>query len=219
MAVFLFSKLLHGRWTRQKLCLFREVFCLFGWFFSWFLFFLFPQCDNFLCCVCVSVGFLLVSLFSSLNLIFSSLSFVTESYRILFYLFTHEMHGVIFFIVKVVSKLIAETVLFPWVISCIIIYQRIISGFFFFFSQTKSLWIIKYLGFLTRFKIAVQFDSIHYLYSYRAFICTLYVRKVNSSPFLLFMCDKITAWCLFVFFYGSLFHDGVFFPNSVQRRI
>lgn len=65
---------------------------------SYFFFFLFGyfQGSNFLCCVCMSVGFLLVSLFPSLNLRFSSLSFVTESYRTLCYLFTPEMHGVVF---------------------------------------------------------------------------------------------------------------------------
>lgn len=76
--IFLFSKLLQPRWARQKLCLFRKLFSLI--FFKIFFF----QCSNFLCCVCVSVGLPLVSPFPSLNLRCSSLSFATESDRILF---------------------------------------------------------------------------------------------------------------------------------------
>lgn len=71
---FLFSKLLHPRWVKHKLCLFWKFFtlplCFLPCEISYF------QCSNFLCCVCRGVRVLLLSLFPSFSLRFSSMHFL-----------------------------------------------------------------------------------------------------------------------------------------------
>lgn len=93
--------LLHPRWVRHKLCLFREFF--------YFYFFFFPceiidyfQCSNFLFCVCTTVRLFLlspslVSASDFLPCLFCSHNCaIAENDITLCSSFTPKMHGVIF---------------------------------------------------------------------------------------------------------------------------